>query len=62
MRCPTKIKGNQIQSRDYDLRVKADKGQFDEALRRMLAKQPQKTTDIKSPKKAGDHPKSAKRK
>ena len=28
--------------------VKADKGQFDEVLRRMLAKNPKKTSEIKS--------------
>ena len=35
--------------------MKADKGQFDEVLRRMLEKPPQKTSDIhakKAPKKA----------
>ena len=42
--------------------MKADKGQFDEMLRRMLAKQPQKTTEIKSPKTAAARPKSAKQK
>lgn len=31
--------------------MKADKGQFDEMLRRMLAKDPQKTTEIRKPKK-----------
>jgi hypothetical protein len=31
--------------------MKTDKGQFDEVLRRMLAKPPQKTADIKAPKK-----------
>jgi hypothetical protein len=31
--------------------MKADKGQFDEVLRRMLQKPPQKTTEIKAPKK-----------
>jgi hypothetical protein len=41
---------------------KADKGQFDEVLRRMLANQPQKTSEIKSPKKAPIRQKSAKRK
>jgi hypothetical protein len=33
--------------------MKADKGQFDELLRRMLAKAPQKTSEIKSAKKKG---------
>jgi hypothetical protein len=42
--------------------MKADKGQFDEMLRRMIAKAPQKTTAIKSPKKAPTPQKSAKRK
>jgi hypothetical protein len=42
--------------------VKADKGQFDEALRRMLAKSPQKTTEIKAPKKEPAPRKSGKRK
>jgi hypothetical protein len=32
--------------------VKADKGQFDEVLRRMLQKPPQKTSEIKGRKKA----------
>jgi hypothetical protein len=31
--------------------VKTDKGQFDEVLRRMLDKPPQKTADISKPKK-----------
>jgi hypothetical protein len=31
--------------------VKADKGQFDEVLRRMVQKPPQKTTEIKAGKK-----------
>jgi hypothetical protein len=31
--------------------MKTDKGQFDEVLRRMLEKPPQKTADIKAPKK-----------
>ena len=31
--------------------MKTDKGQFDEVLRRMLKKEPQKTTDIRAPKK-----------
>ena len=35
--------------------MKADKGQFDEVLRRMLRKPPQKTADIHQPKK--EHPK-----
>jgi hypothetical protein len=30
--------------------MKADKGQFDEVLRRMLAKNPKKTADIKQAK------------
>lgn len=34
--------------------MKADKGQFDEVLRRMLKKSPQKTADIRQPKK--EHP------
>jgi len=33
------------------LEMKTDKGQFDEVLRRMLEKQPQKTSEIKAPKK-----------
>jgi hypothetical protein len=32
--------------------MKADKGQFDEVLRRMLQKPPQKTADIHQRKKA----------
>ena len=32
--------------------MKVDKGQFDEVLRRMLEKAPQKTSDIHKPKKA----------
>jgi hypothetical protein len=32
--------------------MKADKGQFDEVLRRMLDKPPKKTADIHKPKKA----------
>jgi hypothetical protein len=32
-------------------KVKADKGQFDEVLRRMLQKPPQKTSEIKAEKK-----------
>jgi hypothetical protein len=31
--------------------MKTDKGQFDEVLRRMLAKPPQKTSEIKAEKK-----------
>jgi hypothetical protein len=31
--------------------MKTDKGQFDEVLRRMLNKHPQKTSEIKAPKK-----------
>ena len=31
--------------------MKADKGQFDEVLRRMLEKPPQKTSDIRAEKK-----------
>jgi hypothetical protein len=31
--------------------MKADKGQFDEVLRRMLEKAPQKTSEIKAEKK-----------
>lgn len=42
--------------------MKTDKGQFDEALRRMLAKEPQKTSEIKAPKKEPAPQKSAKRK
>jgi hypothetical protein len=34
--------------------MKTDKGQFDEVLRRMLQKPPQKTTEIKAGKKAQD--------
>ena len=36
----------------------ADKGQFDEMIRRMLAKQPQKTVEIKSPRTGPVHRKS----
>jgi hypothetical protein len=32
--------------------MKTDKGQFDEVLRRMLEKAPQKTAEIHKPKKA----------
>ena len=32
--------------------MKTDKSQFDEVLRRMLEKAPQKTADIQKPKKA----------
>jgi hypothetical protein len=32
--------------------MKTDKGQFDEVLRRMLNKEPQKTSEIKAKKKA----------
>lgn len=32
-------------------KMKTDKGQFDEVLRRMLQKPPQKTAEIKAPKK-----------
>jgi hypothetical protein len=39
--------------------MKADKGQFDEVLHRMLAKPPQKTSEIKAKKKETE--KSAKR-
>jgi len=35
----------------YSFPMKADKGQFDEVLRRMLEKAPQKTSEIKAPKK-----------
>ena len=35
--------------------MKTDKSQFDEVLRRMLAKTPQKTAEISKPKK--EHPK-----
>ena len=31
--------------------MKSDKGQFDEVLSRMLKKEPQKTSEIKAPKK-----------
>ena len=31
--------------------MQADKGQFDEVLRRMLKKNPQKTSEIKNPRK-----------
>jgi hypothetical protein len=37
--------------------MKADKSQFDEVIRRMLAKPPQKTSAIKSPRKK--NPKSS---
>jgi hypothetical protein len=36
--------------------VKTDKGQFDEVLRRMLAKPPQKTSEIKGKEKAKPKP------
>jgi len=36
--------------------MKADKGQFDEALRRMLAKPPKKTAQIKVRKKRRPKP------
>jgi hypothetical protein len=36
--------------------MKADKNQFDEVLRRMLQKPPQKTADIKSDKKKAPKP------
>jgi len=37
-------------------KMKADKGQFDEVLRRMLAKPPQKTAAIKNPRKKAVKP------
>jgi len=37
--------------------MKADKAQFDEVLRRMLQKPPQKTSKIKAKKKAKPSPK-----
>jgi hypothetical protein len=40
--------------------MKADKGQFDEVLRRMLGKPPQKTSDIKGQQKAPRKPKPSK--
>jgi hypothetical protein len=36
--------------------MKSDKGQFDEVLRRMLEKPPQKTSEIKAEKKEGEKP------
>ena len=42
--------------------MKVDKGQLDEMLRRMLAKEPQKTSEVKSPKKEPHPQKSAKQK
>jgi len=36
---------------DITEKVKTDKTQFDEVLRRMLQKPPQKTAEIKAPKK-----------
>lgn len=39
--------------------MKTDKGQFDEVLRRMLEKPPQKTTEIHHPKK--EHPKQGRK-
>jgi hypothetical protein len=42
--------------------MKADKGQFDEMLRRMIANPPQKTSEIKALKKAPIRRKSAKQK
>ena len=37
--------------------MKADKGQFDEVLRRMLQKSPQKTSEIKGRERAKRKPK-----
>jgi hypothetical protein len=42
--------------------MKVDKGQFDEVLRRMVEKQPEKTAEIRAAKKARTPQKSAKRK
>jgi hypothetical protein len=36
--------------------MKTDKGQFDEVLRRMLAKPPKKTADIKKPREKAHKP------
>lgn len=43
-------------------KVIVDKGQLDEVLRRMLSKEPQKTAEIKAPKKEPLRQKSAKQK
>jgi hypothetical protein len=42
--------------------MKTDKGQFDEVLRRMLHKNPQKTSDIRAPKKQEEKSKPTRRK
>jgi hypothetical protein len=45
--------------------MKVDKGQFDEVLRRMIGKPPQKTSEVRAVKKdkaARPSPKSARRK
>jgi hypothetical protein len=39
--------------------MRADKGQFDEVLRRMLQKPPQKTSEIKGKAKAPRKPKTS---
>ena len=41
--------------------MKADKGQFDTVLGRMLAKPPQKTAEIKAGKKARAKPKPSRK-
>jgi hypothetical protein len=38
--------------------MKTDKGQFDEVLRRMLEKPPQKTAEIRAPKEPKKEPKA----
>ena len=43
------------------LGMRADKGQFDEVLSRMLAKPPQKTSEIKAEKKAEAKPKPSRK-
>jgi hypothetical protein len=35
--------------------MKADKGQFDEVLRRMIKRPPQKNAEIKAPKQPSKH-------
>jgi len=42
--------------------MKTDKGQFDEVLRRMLEKPPQKTSDIKAAKEEAPKPKPSRQK
>jgi hypothetical protein len=42
--------------------MKTDKGQFDEVLRRMLQKPPQKTSEIKKPRENPEKPAKASQK